>query len=226
RVQKQETNIFSSQKVTELFQKVTDVLGKRNESDFEEERVLKTKYNRDGYTTPPQRSRFFIEKFPKTLESSQLPISDGGLPNFEERLEIDPELVVQEVNEVMIPYSERSFDYNSWKSWNLKSGSVVNDLLKKASKAKGLGIVRCGLKITKPKWCDDEDYAEIQSSTRRPNLIKPQKHIIELLKIKSLKSLEFELKRFKLNANIHHLREIGKPTENDQFLDGSEKIIS
>ncbi|RHZ81040.1 hypothetical protein Glove_126g22 [Diversispora epigaea] len=72
RVQKQETNIFSSQKVTELFQRVTDVLGKRNESDFEEERVSKKKYNRD------------------------------------EGLEIDPELVIQEVNEVMIPYSERS----------------------------------------------------------------------------------------------------------------------
>ncbi|CAB5384677.1 unnamed protein product [Rhizophagus irregularis] len=37
----------------------------------------------------------------------------GGLPNYEEGIKIDPELVLKETNEVMIPYFEQSFNYDS-----------------------------------------------------------------------------------------------------------------
>jgi hypothetical protein len=76
--------------------------------------------------------KFFLSAFRINFS-----IFDGGLPNYEESVEIDPELVIQETDKAMIPYFERSFDYNSWKCWTLKSGSVVVDLLKKASRIQG-----------------------------------------------------------------------------------------
>jgi hypothetical protein len=130
----------------------TNTLGKReNASDAEEERVLKRQYNRDRYTTPPpprqplrqsprqspRRPDNLIIESPKFSESNQHFIFYGGLPNYEEGIKIDPELVLKETNEAMIPYFERSFNYGSWNCWTLKSGSVVTDLLEKASNVKG-----------------------------------------------------------------------------------------
>ncbi|CAJ0918259.1 5619_t:CDS:2 [Entrophospora sp. SA101] len=79
--------------------------------------------------------------------------------------------------------------------------------------------------VVKPKWCNDEEYAEIQSFTKRPSFKSLPKHIIELLK-KSLGSLGFEIKKFKLNTNIYFLEEIPKSKGNDQFSDDLEKIRS
>ncbi|PKK72975.1 hypothetical protein RhiirC2_776584 [Rhizophagus irregularis] len=53
------------------------------------------------------------ERSPKFLESNQHSIFYGGLPNYEEGIKIDPELVLKETNEVMIPYFEQSFNYDS-----------------------------------------------------------------------------------------------------------------
>ncbi len=161
----------------------------------EEERVLKKQYIQDGCTTPPSRQpckydNLIIES-PKFSESNQRSIFDGGLPSYEEGMKIDPELLFKETNEATIPYFERSFNHDSWKSWTLKSGSVVTDLLEKASNVKGhplrpevWRIIRCGFKIAKPKWLSNEEYTEIQSFTKRPSIISPPKNIIELLKIK------------------------------------------
>ncbi|CAJ0645603.1 1528_t:CDS:10, partial [Entrophospora sp. SA101] len=152
------------------------------------------------------------------------------LSNYKVGMEIDPKLLIQETNEVTAPYSECSFNYISWKIWRLKSGSVVTDLLEKLSRTKGhplrsevWNIIHCGFKIVKPKWCNDEEYAEIQSFTKRPSFKSLPKHIIELLK-KSLGSLGFEIKKFKLNTNIYFLEEIPKSKGNDQFSDDLEKI--
>ncbi|CAG8599110.1 15768_t:CDS:2 [Funneliformis mosseae] len=221
RVQKQETTIFSTQNISELLQSTT-VLGKReNASDLEEERILKRQHNRDGYTTPsPQlcEDDNLIIELPKFSGPSQQFIFDGGLPNYEDDINIDPELILEETNEATIPYFERSFNHDSWKSWTLKSGSVVTDLLEKASSVKGhplrpevWRIIRCGFKIAKPRWLNNEEYTEIQSFTKRPSITSPPKHIIELLKIKSLESLGFEVKRFKrdkLNEDTHLLNDI------------------
>ncbi|KAF0370948.1 hypothetical protein F8M41_013224 [Gigaspora margarita] len=220
KAQKQETTISSFQNVSNLLRK-TNTLGKReNTSDAEEERVLKRQYNRDRYTTPPPRQspdNLIIES-PKFSESNQHSIFYGGLPNYEENIRIDPELVLKETNEVMIPYFERSFNYDSWNCWTLKSGSVVTDLLEKASSVRGhplrpevWRIIRCGFKIAKPKWLNNEEYNEIQSFTKRPSITSPPKYIIELLKIKSLESLGFEIKKFKrdkLNTGTHFLDDI------------------
>ncbi|CAG8553180.1 5108_t:CDS:10 [Gigaspora margarita] len=154
----------------------TNTLGKReNASDTEEERS------------------------PKFSESNQHSIFYGGLPSYEEGIEIDPELVLKETNEAMIPYFERSFNYDFWNCWTLKSGSVVTELLEKASNIKGhplrpevWKIIRCGFKIAKPKWLSNEEYTKIQSFAKRSSVTSPSKDIIELLKIKSLKSLGFE----------------------------------
>ncbi|CAG8833086.1 5784_t:CDS:2, partial [Racocetra persica] len=170
----------------------TNTLGKReNASDTEEERS------------------------PKFSESNQHSIFYGGLPSYEEGIEIDPELVLKETNEAMIPYFERSFNYDFWNCWTLKSGSVVTELLEKASNVKGhplrpevWRIIRCGFKIAKPKWLSNEEYTEIQSFAKRSSITSPPKDIIELLKIKSLKSLGFEVKKFKrdkLNAHLENI---------------------
>ncbi|CAB4415978.1 unnamed protein product [Rhizophagus irregularis] len=203
----------------------TNTLGKReNASDAEEERVLKRQYNRVRYTTPPRRRQLprqsprrpdnLIIESPKFSESNQHSIFYGGLPNYEEGIKIDPELVLKETNEVMIPYFERSFNYDSWNCWTLKSGSVVTDLLEKASNVRGhplrpevWRIIRCGFKIAKPKWLSNEEYTEIQSFTKRPSITSPPKDIIELLKIKSLKSLGLEIIKFKRDKLKAHLLE-------------------
>ncbi|CAG8705907.1 3716_t:CDS:2, partial [Dentiscutata heterogama] len=166
----------------------TNTLGKReNASDAEEEGVLKKRqYNRDRYTTPPPRrlDNLIIES-PKFSESNQHSIFYGGLPNYEEGIEIVPELVLKETNEAMIPYFEHSFNYDSWNCWTLKSGSVVTELLEKASNIKGHPL--------RP-----------ESFTKRPSITSPPKDIIELLKIKSL---EFEVKKFKRDKLNAHLKE-------------------
>ncbi|KAF0408425.1 hypothetical protein F8M41_008504 [Gigaspora margarita] len=138
----------------------------------------------------------------------------GGLPSYEEGIEIDPELVLKETNEAMIPYFERSFNYDFWNCWTLKSGSVVTELLEKASNVKGhplrpevWRIIRCGFKIAKPKWLSNEEYTEIQSFAKRSSITSLPKDIIELLKIKSLKSLGFEVKKFKRDKLNAHLLE-------------------
>lgn len=177
------------------------VLRKRQNINYNESRPSK-KVNQDRCTIPLHEDDLITPFVGSSEFSKSSRISVFGLPNYEEGMEIDPELVIQETDEITIPYSERSFDYNSWKSWKLKSGSVVTDLLNKASSVEGhplrpevWGIVRCGFKIAKPKWCNAEEYAEIQSYTKRPSLKNPPKHIIELLKEKSLESLEFEIKK-------------------------------
>ncbi|CAB5395934.1 unnamed protein product [Rhizophagus irregularis] len=47
-------------------------------------------------------------------EEEQHSIFYGGLPNYEEGIKIDPELVFKKTNEMMIPYFEWSFNYDSW----------------------------------------------------------------------------------------------------------------
>jgi len=83
----------------------------------------------------------------------------------------------------------------------LKSGSTVLDLLKAAARIKGhplrpevWGIVRCGLKIAKPKWCNKEEYAEIQKSTKSRSMVSPPELVAKLLRQKSLIYLEHQLK--------------------------------
>ncbi|CAI2171278.1 6383_t:CDS:2 [Funneliformis geosporum] len=201
-VHKQETTISSFQNMSNLLRS-TNTLGKReNASDAEEERS------------------------PKFSESNQHSIFYGGLPNYEEGIKIDPELVLKETNETMIPYFERSFNYDSWNCWTLKSGSVVTDLLEKASNVKGhplrpevWRIIRCGFKIAKPKWLSNEEYTEIQSFTKRPSITSPPKDIIELLKIKSLKSLGLEIKKFKRDKlNAHLLEDITSQNSGEEDL--------
>ncbi|CAG8539442.1 6688_t:CDS:10 [Ambispora gerdemannii] len=225
-------------KYNEELNGVESALGKRRDSEnYEENRILKKRQNR--CTTPPPREDHSLMNTligsSKFSESSQLAVFVGGIPNYEEGVEIDPELAVQETDEAAIPYFERSFDHNSWKSWTLRSGSVVVDLLKKASRIKGhplrpevWSIIRCGFKIAKPKWCNDKEYAEIQSFTRRPSLTSPPKHIMELLKRqKSLESLGFEIKKFKrdkLNTDTYFLEEITSRYSDEEKALFSENI--
>ncbi|CAG8619300.1 5720_t:CDS:2 [Funneliformis mosseae] len=65
-------------------------------------------------------------------------------------IEIVPELVLHETNESTIPYFERSFNYDSWKSFTLKYGSVIIDLLRvhqALKEIRGLTNRRCRFKI-------------------------------------------------------------------------------
>uniref|UniRef100_U9UT92 Uncharacterized protein n=1 Tax=Rhizophagus irregularis (strain DAOM 181602 / DAOM 197198 / MUCL 43194) TaxID=747089 RepID=U9UT92_RHIID len=97
----------------------------------------------------------------------------GGLPNYEEGIKIDPELVFKKTNEIMIPYFEWSFNYDSWNCWTLKSGSYTS----------------------------------------------PPKDIIELLKIKSLKSLELEIIKFKRDKlKAHLLKDITSQNSSEEDL--------
>ncbi|CAG8597002.1 9147_t:CDS:2 [Dentiscutata erythropus] len=207
--------VKNDQIVSEAVQELSDLGKRENASDTEEERVLKRQYNRDGYITPlPRRLDNLIIESPKFSESNQHSIFYGGLPSYEEGIEIDPELVLKETNEVIIPYFERSFNYDFWNCWTLKSGSVVTELLEKASNVKGhplrpevWRIIRYGFKIAKPKWLSNEEYTEIQSFAKCSSITSPPKDIIELLKIKLLKSLELEVKKFKKDKLNAHLLE-------------------
>ncbi|CAG8570409.1 8227_t:CDS:2, partial [Paraglomus brasilianum] len=75
---------------------------------------------------------------------------------------LDPELLLVETEKEYVGSSEHPFDYNEW---TLKSGLKVIDLLKIAAEV--WSIVRCGLKVAKPKWCEEHGYAEIQKTIKR-----------------------------------------------------------
>ncbi|CAH1768670.1 11725_t:CDS:2, partial [Entrophospora sp. SA101] len=54
-------------------------------------------------------------------------------------------------------------------NWKLQSGITVKRLLKEATNLSGhvmrlenWGVIRCGLNISRPKWCAEADYNEIQ----------------------------------------------------------------
>ena len=44
------------------------------------------------------------------------------------------------------------------------------------------GIVRCGLKVAKPKWCEEDEYVEIQKTTKPRSIVNPPEFITSLLK--------------------------------------------
>ena len=94
------------------------------------------------------------------------------------------------------------FDDNEW---TLKSGLKVVDLLKVVAGTSGhlmrlvitniaslhsqhinfsthfrpevWGIVRCGLKVAKPKWCEEDEYVEIQKTTKPRSIVNPPEFI-------------------------------------------------
>jgi hypothetical protein len=121
---------------------------------------------------------------------------------------LDPELFLVETDkEYDVESSEHPFDYNEW---TLKPGLKVIDLLKMAAGINGhlmrlviadiaslcsqpinfsnhvrpevWGIVRCGLKVAKPKWCEEHEYVEIQKTIKRRSIINPPKFVASLLK--------------------------------------------
>ncbi|CAG8651050.1 21496_t:CDS:2, partial [Dentiscutata erythropus] len=94
--------------------------------------VLQVLYFKENYsslvTTPLHESNNIVDTliWPPKEE----------LTNYDNSMEIDL-VVVQETDETSIPYSECSFDYNSWKNWMMKSGTIVIDMLKQALRIKG-----------------------------------------------------------------------------------------
>ncbi|CAG8450063.1 15829_t:CDS:2 [Cetraspora pellucida] len=156
-----------------------------------------------------------MEESSKFLEFNQHSIFYKELPSYEEDIEIDPELVLKETNKAMISYFECFFNYDFWNCWTLKSGSVVTELLEKASNVKGhplkpevWRIIYCSFKIAKLKWLSNEKYIEILSFAKRSSITSSPKDIIEFLKIKSLKSLGFKVKKFKRDKLNTHLEKI------------------
>ena len=79
----------------------------------------------------------FFKHFFQELIISQSASFDRGLGNYEEGTIIDPELALQETDEEPVPASERSFNEDIWKKWELRSGAVVSDLLTKFARKKG-----------------------------------------------------------------------------------------
>ncbi|RIB12285.1 hypothetical protein C2G38_2201078 [Gigaspora rosea] len=63
-------------------------------------------------------------------------------------------------------------------------------------------IVRCGLKVAKPKWCKEDEYVEIQETTKRHSVVNPPEFITSLLKNKSLVDLGKELNKIKIKELI------------------------
>ncbi|CAG8740351.1 557_t:CDS:2, partial [Funneliformis caledonium] len=131
-----------------------------------------------------------------------------GIRNHENGIIIDPEMVIQETDDELVPASKNFFNEETWKKWKLKSGLVVVDLLAASAREIGhpfrpevWGIVRCGYRIAKPKWCSSEDYLEIQKFTRRATIDCPE-IISKLLKLKSLESLEHSIEDIHLLNNI------------------------
>ncbi|CAG8595380.1 6112_t:CDS:2 [Ambispora gerdemannii] len=153
---------------------------------------------------------------------------------------LDPELfLVVTDKEYDVESSEHPFDYNEW---TLKSGLKVIDLLKVAAGINGhfmrlviadiaslcsqhinfsnhvrpevWGIVRCGLKVAKPKWCEEHEYVEIQKAIKRRSIINPPEFIASLLKNKSLAALGKELNKIKikelmkLNDNLEEVKQL------------------
>ena len=127
---------------------------------------------------------------------------------------LDPELFLVETDKEYSVEREHPFDDNEW---TLKSGLKVVDLLKVAAGINGhlmrlgianiaslrsqhinfsthfrpevWGIVRCGLKVAKPKWCEEHEYAEIQKTIKRRSIINPPEFVARLLKMYNLFSL-------------------------------------
>ncbi|GES93377.1 hypothetical protein GLOIN_2v1707386 [Rhizophagus clarus] len=117
---------------------------------------------------------------------------------------LDPELFLVETDKEYDAdeSNEHPFDYDEW---TLKSGLKVIDLLKVAAGINGhlmrpevWGIVRCGLKVAKPKWCEEEEYVEIQKTIKQRSIIDPPEFVVNLLKNKSLTFLEMELNKIKI----------------------------
>ncbi|RUP46635.1 hypothetical protein BC936DRAFT_146697 [Jimgerdemannia flammicorona] len=149
----------------------------------------------------------------------------------------DPEIFLNETDEDSdVEYCEPSFNFSEWENWTLKSGSAVVELLKEAASAKGhwmrpevWGIVRCGFKIAKPKWCEKEDYAEIQSTTKRRSMTNPPELISKLLRIKSLTDLKQELDHIKLKELIRDPRLLddnGKYSSEDKISPPLEAFMT
>jgi len=120
---------------------------------------------------------------------------------------LDPELSLVETDKEYSVEREHPFDDNEW---TLKSGLKVVDLLKVAAVSNGhlmslvianisslhsqhinfsthfrpevWGIVRCGLKVAKPKWCEEDEYVEIQKTTKPRSIVNPPEFITSLLK--------------------------------------------
>nr|CAG8655650.1 6310_t:CDS:2 [Entrophospora candida] len=63
------------------------------------------KINQNCDTTPPHEDDSLINPF---IESPKAGDRKGRLPNYKVGMEIDPELLIQETNEVTAPYSECS----------------------------------------------------------------------------------------------------------------------
>jgi len=85
----------------------------------------------------------------------------------------------------------------------------VSDLLTKFARKKRhplrpevWGIVRCGFKIAKPKWCNSEDYSEIQEYTRRATVSHRPETISKLLKLNSIESLGLGIEEIRLANSI------------------------
>lgn len=97
----------------------------------------------------------------------------------------------------------------------------VIDLLKVAAGINGhlmrpevWGIVHCGLNVAKPKWCEEDEYVEIQETTNRHNIVNPPEFITSLLKNKSLVDLGKELNKIKikelmkLNDDLEEIKQL------------------
>ncbi|RHZ84369.1 hypothetical protein Glove_82g24 [Diversispora epigaea] len=152
--------------------------------------------------------------------------------------ELDSELSLVETD---IEYdSESSMHSFGYEEWTLKSGLAVIDLLKVAAGINGhlmrpeaWGIVRCGLKVAKPKWCEEEEYIEIQKTVKRRSIINPPEFVVLLLRNKSLVALEQELNTIKikelakLNVNLEEVKQLSLiSTPPDALTSFFVKILS
>lgn len=69
-------------------------------------------------------------------------ILGGGLANYEDGLEVDPELVLQESDReeeftTSTTTFPRPFDRDTWEKWTLRSGLVISQELKAVARMRG-----------------------------------------------------------------------------------------
>ncbi|RUS32228.1 hypothetical protein BC938DRAFT_475987 [Jimgerdemannia flammicorona] len=103
---------------------------------------------------------------------------------------VDPALFLENNEEYnMGTHFYQPFDHGVWETWTSKSGSKVHNFLKAAARIKGhqlrpevWGIVRCSLNIANAKWCNKEEYAEIQRSTKSQSVVNSPELVIKLLR--------------------------------------------
>ncbi|CAJ0768044.1 940_t:CDS:2, partial [Entrophospora sp. SA101] len=76
-------------------------------------------------------------------------------------------------------------------NWKLQSGITIKRLLKEATNLSGhvmrlenWGVIRCGLNISRPKWCAEADYNEIQQiCKKKAPYISPSRTLKEIVKL-------------------------------------------